>query len=150
MHFFDVITILCTGMMTGNELAVSLFIHPTLRHLDDRVRARAVSLFARSLGKGMPVWYIVSLVLIAAETYLRRHQPAFLLLVVAAAIWLAIILITVIVLVPINNRIAALDPSALPVNWLKDHRRWETLHRWRIAALIGATTCLTYAIVGIQ
>ncbi|MGA3049182.1 MAG: DUF1772 domain-containing protein [Terracidiphilus sp.] len=150
MHFFDVITILCTGLMTGNELAVSLFIHPTLRHLDDRGRARAVSLFARSLGKGMPVWYIVSLALITAEAFLRRHEPAFPLLVVAAAIWLAIILITVVVLVPINNRIAALDPSALSVNWLNDHRRWETLHRWRIAWLFAATACLTYAIVGFK
>lgn len=147
MHIFDIVTILCTSLMTGNELAVSLFIHPSLCHLDDRARARALSLFARSLGKGMPAWYVVSLVLIAAEALLRRHGPALMLLVAALTLWLAVIIFTVIVLVPINNRIAALDPSALPVNWLQDHMRWETLHRWRIASLIAATACLTYAIV---
>jgi uncharacterized membrane protein len=150
MQFFDVITILCTALMTGNELAVSLFVHPALRHLDEDARARALSLLARSLGKGMPPWYAMCLALIAAEAFLRRHDPAVVLLLVALTIWLVVILFTVIVLVPINNRIAALDPSALPINWLKDHHRWNMLHRLRVASLIAATACLTYAIVGFQ
>jgi hypothetical protein len=62
-------------------------------------------------------------------------------------IWLATILYTLTTLVLINNRIAALTPASLPPTWKQDHKRWDTIHRWRILFLIIAVICLTAGIL---
>jgi hypothetical protein len=147
MHFLDVLTILCTGLMVGNELAVSLFVNPVVWQLDDHAQAKALSLFARSLGKAMPFWYVAGLFLLIAEAYLRRQESAVTLLLVAAGIWIASILLTLFTLLPINNRIAALTTAALPAGWRQEHKKWDTLHRWRILMLTVAIVCLIFGIL---
>jgi uncharacterized membrane protein len=131
------------GLMIGNELAVSLFVNPAIWRLDEQAQAKAASLLARSLGKAMPFWYALCLVLLIAEAYIRRGGPAFGLLLAAIAIWVAVIAYTVLALVPINNRITLLTPASLPAQWKHDHKKWDTLHRWRIALLVVAMSCLT-------
>jgi hypothetical protein len=148
MQLLDIVTILCAGLMIGNELAVSLFVNPVIWKLEDRPQARALSLFAGTLGKVMPVWYALCLVFMIVEAYLRRHEPALTLLLIAVAIWIAIILYTVTTLVPINNRIAGLVGVALPEGWRQEHKKWDTLHRWRILSLMTAMVCLLYGILG--
>ncbi len=142
MHLLDIITILCIGLMVGTELTVSLFINPVIWQLDDQAQAKALSLFARYLGKAMPIWYALSLVLLIIEATLRRHQPALTPLLTAIIIWIAVILYTVTTLVPINNRIAALSTQ-----WRSEHKRWDTLHRWRILFLTIAMVCVTHALL---
>jgi hypothetical protein len=146
MHLLDIITILCIGLMVGNELTVSLFINPVMWQLEEQAQAKTLSLFARYLGKAMPIWYILSLVLLIAEAYLRRHQPALAPLLAAIIIWIAVILYTITTLVPINNRIAALTAS-LPTQWRSEHKRWDALHRWRILLLTIAMICVTHALL---
>jgi hypothetical protein len=58
-------------MLAGNELAVSWFFNPAIWQLDDRPQATAWSLLPRSLGKLMPFWYALCLVLLFVEAYLR-------------------------------------------------------------------------------
>ena len=95
----------------------------------------------------MPIWYALSLVLVLIEAYLRWHEPALLSLLVAAAIWIAVILYTVAVLVPINNRIAVLETGTLPAGWRQEHKKWDTLHRWRILFLAIAMVFLLHGIL---
>jgi uncharacterized membrane protein len=147
MHLLDIITILSTCLMIGNELTVSLFINPIIWQLDDSAQAKALSLFARYLGKAMPIWYVLCLALLIAEAILRRHQPALAPLLAAIIIWIAVILYTVTTLVPINNRIAALSATSLPTQWRSQHKKWDTLHRWRILLLTIAMVCATHALL---
>jgi len=146
MLFLDVLTIVCTGLMIGNELAVSLFVNPVVWQLDDRSQAKALSLFAGILGKVMPFWYVLCLLLMIAETYLRRHQPGLTLLLIAVGIWIGIIVYTLTTLVPINNRIARLA-DGLPEGWRQEHKKWDTYHRWRILLLVIAMVCLVSGIL---
>ena len=146
MLFLDILTILCAGLMIGNELAVSLFVNPVIWKLEDRSQAKALSLFAGILGKVMPFWYVLCLVLMIVEAYLRRHQPGLTLLLIAVAIWIAIIVYTLTTLVPINNRIARLA-GGLPEGWREEHKRWDTYHRWRILSLMIAMVCLVWGIL---
>jgi uncharacterized membrane protein len=148
MGVLDLITIVLTSMLAGNELAVSWFFNPAIWQLEDRAQATALSLLARSLGKLMPFWYALCLVLLSVEAYFRRHSASHMLCNLAAAIWLATILYTVTTLVPINNRIAALSPASLPPTWKQDHQKWDRLHRWRILLVIVAVICLTSGILG--
>lgn len=147
MYLLDVVTILCTGFMIGNELAVSLFVNPVVWQLDEQAQTKALSLFARLLGKAMPFWYAAGLILLIAEAYLRRHEPAFTLLLVAAIIWAAAIVYSLSALVPINNRIAALTTATEPTGWRQEHKKWNTLHIWRIVMLTVAMVCLILGIL---
>jgi hypothetical protein len=146
MLLLDVLTILCAGLMIGNELAVSLVVNPVVWQLEDRSQAKALSLFAGILGKVMPFWYALCLVLMIIETYLRRHQAGVTLLLIAVVIWIATIVYTVTTLVPINNRIARIA-GALPEGWREEHKRWDTYHRWRILSLMIAMVCLVWGIL---
>jgi uncharacterized membrane protein len=128
MHALDLCTILCLGLLTGNELAVSLFVNPAIWKLNESAQAQALSLLARSLGKVMPIWYALSLVLLIVEAYVRRNSPHAHLLYGAVILWIAAIVYTVSALVPINNRIARLDLPSLPAGWSQEHRRWDRLH----------------------
>ena len=50
-------------------------------------------------------------------------------------------------LVPINNRIASLNPVAPTPGWKEDHKKWDSLHGVRILLLTVAFFILTYALI---
>ena len=147
MIFFNLFTILCLGLLIGNELTVSLFINPVMLQLDPSPRTQAISLFARLLGKVMPFWYALCLLLLLTETVIYRHETVFRFLIVASGLWAAVIVFSVTTLVPINHRIAALPPEASLSSWQKEHHHWEILHRWRIGLLTFAFSCTVYAML---
>jgi uncharacterized membrane protein len=147
MHLLNTITIACTGLMVGNELAVSAFVNPAVWQLESDPQAKELSLLARSLGRVMPIWYSLCFVLLAVESYLHRYQAALAPLLTATLIWAAVIAFTIGILVPINNRIASLNAAAPAPGWKHDHKRWDSLHRVRILLLTAAVLFLTYALV---
>lgn len=148
MHLLDAATVTLAGLMVGNELAVSAFVNPAMWRLKGGAQAQGLSLLARSLGRVMPIWYGLCLALMAVESFLHRHQPSFLPLLIAALIWAGVIAFSIGVLVPINNRIATLDTAAAAFDWKRDHKRWDAFHRVRILLLASALFVLTYALVG--
>ncbi|MGA7244857.1 MAG: DUF1772 domain-containing protein [Terracidiphilus sp.] len=146
-YLLDIVTTVCIGLLIGTEFAVAVFINPTLRRLGPREELRAIRLFAAKLGSGMPIWYCVSLLLLIAEAVLRRGEIGYSLLITASAIWVAVIVLTILFLVPINNRLARIDPNAAAEPALKEHGRWDTMHRWRVATLTAAMVCFLMAVL---
>jgi len=139
VSFLNIAAAVSIGLMIGVELAVWVFINPTLRRLDDQSRAQAVQLFARRLGTAMPFWYIANfLFLITAWVVLRHAWP----LAAAVGIWLAVIVLTLIFLVPINNRLARQDASLSHQEALRQHRQWDAMHRARVVGLVAAFALL--------
>lgn len=143
--FLYIATTICIGLMIGTEFAVSVFINPVLRKLDDHAQARAISLFAVRLGRAMPFWYGLNLLLLTLETIAGRHESGYPLLIAACAIWLAIIILTLVFLVPINNRMMQLDTKSFPEQARREHRRWTSLHHLRVLALLMAMICFLLA-----
>jgi uncharacterized membrane protein len=146
-YLLDIVTTVCIGLLIGTEFAVAVFINPTLRRLRPREGLRAIRLFAAKLGSAMPIWYCVSLLLLIAEAVLRRGEIGYSLLITASAIWVAVIVMTILFLVPINNRLARIDPNAAAEPALKEHGRWDTMHRWRVATLTAAMVCFLMAVL---
>jgi uncharacterized membrane protein len=140
MLFLDTLTVVCIGLLIGTEFAVSVFINPVLWKLEDRAQAKAIRLFAVKLGGAMPIWYSLSLVLMLIKTIVDRHDHGALLLVTACVIWAAVIVLTLIFLVPINNKMIKLVDS-LSDEARRNHRKWDALHRFRIAALVVSMIC---------
>jgi uncharacterized membrane protein len=144
----DFAAVVSLALMTGSELCVSAFIHPALRRLaDEAARARALGLIAAALGKAMPVWYVLTFVLVAADAYVHRATPHRDLFYAAAILLVFIILTTITLLVPINNRIAKLASAPSYAGWQEDHLRWGRLHWVRIALLTVALSCVLAAIL---
>jgi len=147
MHLLNIITITSAGLMVGNELSVAAFVNPALRRLESGAQAQARSVLARSLGLAMPVWYGLCLVFLALELCLHRHQTTLAPLLIAAALWVGAIILSISALVPINNRIASLDKAGPTPGWERDHRKWDALHRVRILLLISALLIVLNALV---
>lgn len=142
----DIVAILCIGLMIGVELAVWVFIGPILKKLDETAEAQATRLFGQVLGAVMPFWYALSFVFLIAEAIVLRRQTGHVYLVSASVLWMFAILLSVLVLVPINNRIVKMETPALKGSLRTQHDRWETIHRWRVVALGASMVCLLLGI----
>jgi uncharacterized membrane protein len=59
MEVLNVVAILVAGLMVGRELAIAVFVHPTLDRLPDDVHLPAAGALARVQGRFMPFWYIL-------------------------------------------------------------------------------------------
>ena len=144
--FLNLATITSIGLMIGSEFAVWAFINPILWKLDAPTRDEAVRLFARKLGKVMPFWYAANMALLLAEAVALRHQAGAGLLGVAAAIWAAVIILTLLFLVPINNRLARQNSPTQLASAHREHKRWDVMHRVRVLALGAAMLLLLVAV----
>jgi uncharacterized membrane protein len=141
---YDIATATVTGLMAGNELAVAAFVHPQVHKLEQSVHAQTASSLASALGKAMPLWYGVALLLILGAAF--EHRPVSgnpgLLILLAAGLWVVTIVFTITMLVPINNRIAKINPQQPYDCWLQDRFRWDKLHQLRVILLIMAFVLL--------
>ena len=145
LRLLDIVTTGSIGLLIGTELAVSVFINPILWRLDNLAQMSAIRMFAKRLGSAMPFWYVASLLLLIAETTLRRHEANIALLMVASAIWVAVIVVTVMFLVPINNRLAQIGAKSVAAVAQQQHKQWDRMHRYRVVALSASMLCFLIA-----
>jgi uncharacterized membrane protein len=146
MLILNIATIVCIGLMIGTELAVSAFINPVLWKLESVAQMHAIRLFAVKLGFVMPFWYALGLLLLLIDTLLHRHQSQVLLLALASSIWALVIILTLLFLVPINNRLARSETSATIGKAQREHRKWDVMHRARVVALTAAMILLLISV----
>src|SRR5258708_14705101 len=128
MSLVNVARVLCIGLLIGAELTVSVFLNPVLWKLDFAAQAAAIPLFARRLGRAMPIWYIASLMLLLSETITHRHESLVVLLGVATALWIAAIALSLLALVPIANRMARMDAYGWTESAQRENRNCDALH----------------------
>jgi len=133
-----VVTVVVVGMMVGVEFAVAVFVNPILDRLPDDSRTAAHSDGARVLGGVMPYWYIGSTVLgaiWAAAAWGGAGAPP----ATAATALLAVsVAMSVLLLVPINNRAKTWDREGKPADWRQQERRWNRYHYLRVGVLVLA------------
>ncbi len=144
IQLLDVVTLVSIGLMVGAELSIAAFIHPALYRLREEAHVPVAAALARLFGRVMPPWYAANLLLALAQTFLRWHQSgrAPELLATSAFLLLLMILYSVIIEVPINNRVAEFSVGELPADWKMDRQRWDFHHRWRVLILVAAFTLL--------
>jgi anthrone oxygenase-like protein len=144
----DTLTILISCAMLGNEFAVAAFVHPSFSKLSESAHQQAAAKLAAILGRYMPFWYALTLLLAITGLAFRWHTAHQVNtgLLVACALWLIAIVSSIIWLVPINNRIAS-GTTQSPSLWLADRKRWDLLHRWRVLLLSIAAACLVVGVL---
>ena len=142
----EVFTIVVVGVMVGVEFSVAFVINPILDGLpgDNGLHGRAHG--GRMLGVLMPFWYVSSLVLSAVWAIAGWHHPGTGLVVIAAALLIVSVIMSLLLLVPINNRGKTWTPDDRPADWKQQMNRWDRFHYVRVAVLIAAFTLLVTAL----
>jgi hypothetical protein len=135
-HVIAITALVLAGPLVGVELGVAAIANPLAAKLPDDAYRVFRSAGSRLLGALMPFWYIGTAVLLIASVVVA---PSVLTMVAIALIGIAILL-TLTVLVPINNRIGAWK-SVGDVN--RDLAgRWDRLHWVRVGLLVAMFVAL--------
>ncbi|WP_329426943.1 DUF1772 domain-containing protein [Streptomyces sp. NBC_01268] len=142
----EVFTTVIVGLMVGVEFSVAFVMNPILKALpeDSGLLGRAHG--GRMLGAAMPVWYITSLVLSAVWAVAGWHRPGAGLVVTAGALLIVSVIMSVLLLVPINDQGKNWTPENRPADWKEQSNRWDRLHYVRVAVIIAAFTFLVAAL----
>jgi uncharacterized membrane protein len=142
----EVFTTVVVGLMVGVEFSVAFVVNPILHALpgDSGQLGRAHG--GRMLGAVMPVWYIGSLVLSAVWAVAGWHHQGAGLVVVASALLIVSVIMSVLLLVPINNRSKTWTPENRPADWKEQSNRWDRYHYVRVAVLVAAFALLAAAL----
>lgn len=136
----EALALVVAGPMVGVEIAVGAFANPIFGGLPDDSFRQARSAASRVLGRVMPFWYILALLLILAAAVMSMNWLFF----ASAGVLGVVVLMTVMVMVPINNRIGRWTNTA-------DRdlaRRWDRLHWLRIVLLLAMVVLLAAGVSG--
>ncbi|GGK62978.1 DUF1772 domain-containing protein [Streptomyces flaveus] len=146
LNALEVFTTVVVGVMVGVEFSVAFVINPILNGLPDDAGQRGRSHGSRMLGAVMPVWYIGSLALVAVWAIAGWHHDGTGLVVTAGALLLLSVVMSLLLLVPINNRNKTWTPENRPADWKQQMNRWERFHYVRVAVIVAAFTLLVAAL----
>ncbi|SCE93754.1 DUF1772 domain-containing protein [Micromonospora mirobrigensis] len=146
LNALQVLTTVVVGLMVGVELSVAVVINPILDALPGDAGQLGRAHGGRMLGAAMPVWYIGSLALVTVWAVAGWRHPGNTLVVVSGGLLLLSVVMSVLLLVPINNRGKTWTPDNRPADWKQQMRRWDRLHLVRIAVIIAAFTLLVTAL----
>ncbi|MEU6555255.1 DUF1772 domain-containing protein [Streptomyces sp. NPDC046915] len=141
----EVVTTVVVGLMVGVEFSVAFVINPILKALPDDASQMGHSHGGRMLGAVMPFWYVGSLVLAAIWAIAGWHHGTGLVITAAALLILSVVM-SLLLLVPINNRNKTWTPENRPEDWKEQLNRWDRWHYVRVAVIIGAFTLLVAAL----
>ncbi|GID95758.1 anthrone oxygenase family protein [Amorphoplanes digitatis] len=86
----------------------------------------------------MPYWYIASLILTAGLAAAGWGGPAAGAAIAAAALLAVSVVMSIALLVPINNRSATWTADDHPDDWREQQQRWDRLHYARVAVIVAA------------
>ncbi|CRK61955.1 putative membrane protein [Alloactinosynnema sp. L-07] len=142
----QVCTIVVVGLMVGVEFSVAFVINPILNGLPDDSGQRGRAHGGRMLGAVMPFWYIGSLVLSAVWATAGWHHPGTGLVVIAAALLIVSVIMSLLLLVPINNRGKTWTAENRPEDWKEQMNRWDRYHYVRVFVIIAAFALLAAAL----
>ena len=137
----EVVTTVVIGLMVGVEFSVAFVINPILNALPDDSVVLGRAHGGRMLGAVMPVWYITSLVLVGVWVVAGRQGDGTGLVVTAGGLLIVSVIMSLLLLVPINNRGRTWTPENRPEDWKAQMNRWDRFHYARVAVIVAAFTC---------
>ena len=147
LHALQVLTIVIVGVMVGVEFSVAFVMNRIFNALPDDSDQLARAHGGRMLGAVMPFWYIGSLVLSAAWAIAGWHHHGTGLVVTAGGLLIVSVVMSILLLVPINNQGKTWTPENRPADWKEQMNRWDRYHYVRVAIIIAAFALLAAALV---
>jgi uncharacterized membrane protein len=147
LNALEVFTTVVVGLMVGVEFSVAFVMNRIFNALPEDSDQLARAHGGRMLGAVMPFWYIGSLVLAAIWAVAGWHHHGTGLVVTAAGLLILSVIMSILLLVPINNQGKTWTPENRPEDWKEQMNRWDRYHYVRVAVIIAAFTLLVTALV---
>jgi uncharacterized membrane protein len=142
----EVFTTVVVGVMVGVEFSVAFVMNRIFNALPEDSGQLGRAHGGRMLGAVMPFWYVGSLVLSAVWAVAGWHHRGAGLVVTAAALLIVSVIMSILLLVPINNRGKTWTPENRPDDWKEQMNRWDRYHYVRVAVIIAAFALLAAAL----
>ncbi|MEV6015179.1 MULTISPECIES: DUF1772 domain-containing protein [unclassified Streptomyces] len=142
----EVFTTVVVGVLVGVEFSVAFIMNRILDALPEDSGQLGHAHGGRMLGALMPFWYIGSVVLAAIWAAAGWHGHGAGLVVTAAGLLIVSVIMSILLLVPINNRNKTWTPDNRPADWKQQLDRWNRYHYVRVAVLIAAFALLAAAL----
>ncbi|MGW6202857.1 anthrone oxygenase family protein [Streptomyces sp. NPDC055089] len=142
----EVVTTVVVGLMVGVEFSVAFILSRILDALPEDSRQLGHAHGGRMLGALMPFWYIGSLVLSVIWAVAGWHHDGVGLVVTAAGLLIVSVVMSILLLVPINNLNKTWTPENRPADWKEQLHRWNRYHYLRVAVIVAAFTLLVVAL----
>ncbi|MCX4847460.1 DUF1772 domain-containing protein [Streptomyces sp. NBC_00893] len=146
LNALEVVTTVIVGVMVGVEFSVAFVMNPIFNALPEDSGQLGRAHGGRMLGAVMPFWYIGSLVLVGIWAAAGWHHQGTGLVVTAGALLALSVVMSILLLVPINNRNKTWTPENRPADWKQQMGRWERWHYVRVAVIIAAFALLVAAL----
>ncbi|MFD7335355.1 anthrone oxygenase family protein [Streptomyces violascens] len=146
LNALEVFTTVAVGLMVGVEFSVAFVMNRIFNALPEDSGQLGRAHGGRMLGAVMPVWYIGSLVLVGIWAIADRHHHGTGLVITAGALLMLSVIMSIVLLVPINNRGKTWTPENRPADWKEQMNRWDRYHYVRVAAIIAAFALLVVAL----
>lgn len=141
-----VVTVVVVGLLVGVEFAVAVFVNPIFDRLPDDAGLAARGDGARVLGRVMPFWYVGSVVLSAVWAGLTWGDAGAGLVVTATGLLVLSVVMSLLLLVPINSRVARWGQDSVPADWKQQIGRWDRFHYVRVGVIVAAFVLLVAAL----
>ncbi|MPY52140.1 DUF1772 domain-containing protein [Streptomyces acidicola] len=142
-----VVTVVVVGVMVGVEFAVAAFVNPILDRLPNDGGLGARSDGARVLGRVMPFWYIGSVVLGAVWAAVAWGGEGASLVAAGTMLLVLSVVMSILLLVPINSRVATWSAEGVPTDWKQQVGRWDRFHHVRVGVIVLAFALFVVALV---
>ncbi|MER5861727.1 DUF1772 domain-containing protein [Kitasatospora sp. NPDC002040] len=142
-----VVTVVVVGVMVGVEFSVAFVMNRIFSALPEDSGQLGRAHGGRMLGAVMPFWYIGSLVLAGVWAVAGWPGQGAGLVVTAAVLLVLSVIMSILLLVPINNRSKAWTPENRPADWKEQMNRWDRFHYLRVAVIVAAFALLAAALV---
>ncbi|MBW5253607.1 DUF1772 domain-containing protein [Streptomyces sp. P01-B04] len=142
----EVVTTVVVGLMVGVEFSVAFIMSRILDALPEDSRQLGHAHGGRMLGALMPFWYIGSVVLSVIWAVAGWHHDGAGLVVTAAGLLIVSVVMSILLLVPINNLNKTWTPENRPADWKEQLHRWNRYHYLRVAVIVAAFTLLVVAL----
>lgn len=133
-----IVTTTVVGLMVGVEFAVAFVLNPIMLRLPVAASLAARSDGGRMLGRTMPFWYVGSLILTLGLTAVSWGRLTATMALIAGGLLTVSVIMSVLLLVPINNRSLTWTADNHPGDWREQYRRWEKLHHIRVTVIVAA------------
>ncbi|MFI6103830.1 anthrone oxygenase family protein [Streptomyces sp. NPDC051310] len=146
LNALEVVTTVAVGLMVGVEFSVAFIMNRILDALPEDSGQLGHAHGGRMLGALMPFWYIGSLVLVAIWAVAGWHHDGAGLVATAGALLILSVIMSMLLLVPINNRNKTWTPDNRPADWKQQLHRWGRYHYVRVAVIITAFALLVAAL----
>ncbi|MFD9635751.1 anthrone oxygenase family protein [Streptomyces violascens] len=146
LNALEVFATVAVGLMVGVEFSVAFVMNRIFNALPEDSGQLGRAHGGRMLGAVMPVWYIGSLVLVGIWAVAGRHHHGTGLVITAGALLMLSVIMSILLLVPINNRGKTWTPENRPADWKEQMNRWDRYHYVRVAVIIAAFALLVAAL----